>query len=30
LRGVVLDPLGQPSPLELGEETQLTDLREPH
>ena len=30
LRRVVLDPLSQPAPLELGEEAQLTDLREPH
>ena len=30
LRRVVLDPLCQPAPLELGEEAQLTDLREPH
>jgi len=27
---VVLDPLRQPSPLELGEEAALTDLREPN
>ena len=27
---VVLDPLSQPAPFELGEEAQLTDLREPH
>jgi hypothetical protein len=30
LRGVVLDSLCQPAPLELGEEAQLTELREPH
>ena len=30
LRGVVLDPLRKPSLLELGEEAELTDLREPH
>ena len=30
LRRVVLDPLSQPALLELGEEAQLTDLREPH
>jgi hypothetical protein len=30
LRSVVLDPLGQPTPLELGEEAELTELREPH
>jgi hypothetical protein len=30
LRGVVLDPPDQPTPLELGEEAELTDLREPH
>ena len=30
LRGVVLDSPGQASPLELGQEAELTDLRELH
>ena len=30
LRGVVLDPLREAAPLELGQQAGLTDLREPH
>ena len=30
LRRVVLDPLREPAPLELGQQAELTELREPH
>ena len=30
LRGVVLDSLREAAPLELGQQADLTDLREPH